>query len=326
MAARLRALADPAPARVIYVLSVLGVADELANEPRRTEELAKAVGADEDALRRVLRAAAGLDLVALSDVDTWTLCPSGMLLRTDVEDSLRAEFADNDMFVLWNGFLHSVRTGEACYQQVFGAPIYQRLGESEQALESFHRHMFDRALSRYSLLVGLPVWPRHGSVVDVGGGTGGLVSLLLHAYPELSAVLFDLPEVIRLAALPEDPRLTLCGGDLFADAWPQADVYVLASVLHDFPDHHALRILESCRAAGGTGIRLLVLERILPDEGNHPGFFNDLLMLAACGGRERSRGDWESLLNRAGFRLTAVHTSPATELCVLECRPDPARS
>src|SRR5690242_3989435 len=81
-AARLRAVADPAPGRVLYVLATLGIADHLAAGPVSTAGLAAMVGADPDALHRVLRVAAELDLVR-HDGLAWHLEPAGELLRAD---------------------------------------------------------------------------------------------------------------------------------------------------------------------------------------------------------------------------------------------------
>ena len=323
-AARLRALADPAPGRVLYALSALGVADQLATSPRTTGWLADAVRADEDALRRVLRVAADLRVVRQED-DTWHLLLAGELLRADVPGSLRAEFADNDLFQLWTGFLDSVRTGAPCYPTVFGTSLFERLAATPDAMRAFHQHMDDRARLMYAPLLDLPVWPTTGVLVDVAGGTGGLLRQLLESRPSLCGVLHDLPEVLALSPLPDSAdlaeRLRFAAADMFVSPLPAGDVYLLASVLHDWPDEAAATILRRCRTAG----RLLVVDRVVPspDSGADASaaYRNDLLMLAAVGGRERTRPEWTALLDGAGFWLVAVHGAEGTELSVLECTP-----
>ncbi|GIG92284.1 methyltransferase [Plantactinospora endophytica] len=325
--ARLRALADPAPGRVLYALCALGVADRLAASPQPTAALAEAVGADEDALRRVLRVAAELRVVRQQQ-DTWYLLPAGDLLRSDVPGSLRAEFADNDLFRLWTGFLDTVRTGEPCYPTVFGAPLFDRLTATPEAMRSFHQHMDDRAELTYAPLLDLPVWPSDGVLVDVAGGTGGLLRRLLESRPSLRGVLHDLPSVLALSPLRHRAdlagRIRFASADMFTEPLPAGDVHLLASVLHDWPDRTAATILSRCRPAD----RLLVVDRVAPDDGPGTGsggvFRNDLLMLAAVGGRERTRAEWTALLAGAGFTLDAVRGAEGTELSVLECRPVPS--
>lgn len=324
-AARLRALADPAPGRVLYVLAVLGAADRLAFGAASTVDLADAVGADADALRRVLRVAADLDLVAPAGEDTWILRPAGHLLRSDVPGSMRAELADNDLYSLWSGFLHSVRTGEACYPQVFGASMFDRLTATPAARRAFHRHMYERAYEQYTPLLDLPAWPAAGQVVDVAGGTGGLLGALLAGRPALHGVLHDLPEVLAMSPLRDHAelggRVSFADADMFRDPLPDGDVYVLASVLHDWPDGPAATVLRRCRPTAGRAYRVLVVDRIAPDAGPSPVFCNDLLMLAAVGGRERNLAQWLRLLRAAGLDLVTVTGDPRSELSVLECAP-----
>lgn len=324
-AGRLRALADPAPGRVLYVLSTLALADHLRDGPTTTTELAQAVRVAPDALRRILRAAGDLGVVRPEHGDRWSLLPAGHLLRSDVPGSLRAEFGDNDLFLLWGGLLHSVRTGEPSYPRVFGSPMFERLTATPEAMCAFHQHMYDRAQRTYGPLLGLRVWPPGGTVVDVMGGTGGLLGQLMASRPGLVGVLHDLPEVLALSPLRGQPelagRLRFAAGDIFRSPPPPADTYLLASVLHDWADDAASGILRHCRAVGDEDCRLLVVDRVLPAQGPSPGYFNDLLMLAAVGGRERTLPEWDALLRGGGFVLAAVHATAGTELAVLECRP-----
>ncbi|WP_190816262.1 methyltransferase [Saccharopolyspora pogona] len=320
-AKRLQRLADPAPGRVLYVLSALEIADAIGAGTRSTAELAAGVGADRDSLARVLRAAVELDVLAEPEPDVWELRPGGRLLRSDVEGNLRAELADNDLFGAWTEFLHSVRTGEPCYPKVFGAPLFDRLNERPRERRGFHLHMHARAQLVYRPLILSRRWPSSGVLVDVGGGTGGLLEQLLATRPELRGVLFDLPDVLELSPLSPGDRIEFAAGDVFADAVPGGDVHVLASVLHDWRDAQAEEILAACRSACGSDGELLVVDRVLPASGPRPQVFNDLLMLAVVGGRERTAEEWEILAERTGFRLGGIDTAADTELAILRFQP-----
>jgi len=323
---RLRRLADVAPSRTLYAMCVLGVADHLRDRPRSSAQLAALVGAGAKPLERVLRAAAHLDVVERAANGCWALRPAGRLLCSDEPDSLRAEFADNDLFTAWTAFEHTVRTGEPSYPVVFGTAIFERLQRERSSREGFHRHMHTRARSLYSPLVALDVWPPMGTVVDVGGGTGGLLADLLESRPGLSGVLYDLPEVVALSPLPATDvgeRLTVLGGDVFAAVPAGGDLYVLASILHDWDDEQAAAILRRCRAAMKPGADLFLLERVLPDSGSGPAAFSDLWMMAMTGGQERTEGDWRRVLARAGFGLSALHSVDTSEISLLACGRNP---
>ncbi|MEU8390110.1 methyltransferase [Micromonospora sp. NPDC048843] len=322
-ARRLRALADPAPGRVLHVLCVLGIPELLLRGASTGADLAVAVGADPSALHRVLRVAAALDVVAEDPPGRWQLLPAGELLCPGVPGGLHAEFSDNDLFAVWTEFAHSVRTGEPCYERMFGAPVFTRLQRAPERREAFQRHMAERASGVYGPLVGLPVWPTDGVLLDVAGGTGLLLAMLLAPRPRLQGVLFELPEVAAMARLDGTPdlrsRTRLVAGDVFTDRVPTGDVAVLASVLHDYPDAEAVRILREC--ADSTN-RVLLVERVLPVGGDpYGGFLNDLLMLAMCGGQERTEGEWRALVECAGLCLRGVHAASGTDLAVIECVP-----
>ena len=139
-------------------------------------------------------------------------------------------------------------------------------------------------------------------------------------------MLYDLPAVVDGAA----PELTKAGvaarceviGGSFFDAVPEGgDTYVMKTILHDWSDDDALKILANIRASIAPGGKLLLLESVLPERSSSDiGLLIDLEMLLAVGGRERTHAKWANLLGRAGFRLNRiVHT--ATQVSVVEAVP-----
>ncbi len=83
--------------------------------------------------------------------------------------------------------------------------------------------------------------------------------------------------------------------------------YVLATILHDWDDESATRILRTIRRAAPDGARELVLDSVVPD-GNEPhgAKWLDLLMLALFGGRERDETEWRALLADAGLETISI--------------------
>jgi methylase of polypeptide subunit release factors len=167
-------------------------------------------------------------------------------------------------------------------------------------------------------------------VVDVGGGYGALLVAILTAHPAIEGVLFDLPATIA-AARPHleragvADRCRLVAGDFFEAVPAGADAYVLKSVLHDWDDAPARTILDACRAATGTGARLVIVERVMPERmratPEHQNLARtDLTMLVALAAKERTEAEFRDLLAAAGFELT--RTLPAgLGFSVLEARP-----
>ena len=112
-------------------------------------------------------------------------------------------------------------------------------------------------------------WQDGETVVDVGGGNGTLVIELLQRQPQLSGVVFDLPEVaveaktlVEAAGLSD--RCRVVPGSFFDEVPRGGDVYLLAKVLHDWDDAAAIRILTMVRAATPDHARLLVIDSVVP--------------------------------------------------------------
>ncbi|WP_446226439.1 methyltransferase [Nocardia sp. IBHARD005] len=153
-------------------------------------------------------------------------------------------------------------------------------------------------------------------VVDIGGGTGTLVAEILRRHPGITATLFDLPEVVGAAAhvlaataAGIRHRCTLVGGDFFHDPVPAGgDLYLLERIIHDWNDSDARRILANVRSRIVPGTRLVLIEHLAsPEDVGHSLY--DIAMMVVLGGRERTIGQYEALLNQSGFELHAVTTT-----------------
>jgi hypothetical protein len=85
-------------------------------------------------------------------------------------------------------------------------------------------------------------------------------------------------------------------------------VYILKSILHDWPDERCVAILRHCRAALKNHGRLVLVERVMPERTmDEPDTIRvDLQMLAVTGGRERSEGEYGELLRAGGWRLARI--------------------
>jgi hypothetical protein len=142
------------------------------------------------------------------------------------------------------------------------------------------------------------------TVVDVGGGTGGMLFELVRRNPGLRGVLFDLPEVV--AGVEPPARVEIVSGNFF-DGLPVGDAYVVARILHGLDDEKAGRVLANIRAAARPGARVFLIESVIPT-GNEPhgSKWLDLLMLVLSGGRERTEGEWRVLLARAGIEVDSI--------------------
>jgi hypothetical protein len=316
--------------QAVYAASQLGVADALADGPRRADEIATTVGAHAPSLSRLLRALAVAGVFAQDDAGRFSLTPGSELLRSDAPGSLRDWFAlqGADWYQRMLAQLEaSVRTGTAGATSAFGVPFFAFLDADAEARRVFDRAMTSQHVDTTPAIVASYDFPRSGTVVDVGGGHGGLLRTILRQHPGTRGVLFDLPAVVegahrafRAAGLAD--RCELIGGSFFEGVPAGGDLYVLMLILHDFDDEAAGAILGQIRRVIPDDGRLLVLEQVLPPGSEpHPGKLRDLAMLLV-GGKERTEAEFRAVLAAGGFALERVlPIGSIFNMSILEARP-----
>jgi hypothetical protein len=246
--------------QAIVAVTELGVLDLIAAGPAVAGELASATGADPDALRRVLRALVAEGIFTEDAQGRFAATGMGDLLRADRPGSLShfARLMTAEAYQAWGDAEFSVRTGQPAFDHALGMPMFDWLAGHPQASARFNAAQAGLAAVRMSPLFDRD-WTTASTVVDLGGGSGALLSGLLSEHPHLNGILFDLPHVASeaesaLAAAGLGDRVRCVGGNFRAGVPAGADVYVLAQILHDWDDDQAIVILRQCR-------------RALPDDG-----------------------------------------------------------
>jgi hypothetical protein len=302
--------------QAIFAAAQLGIADLLEDGPRSCAELAVHTGVPARSLQRLLRALAGIGVFAEVEGETYGLTPLASCLRTDAPGSLRASgiVTGELLYPAWGDLLQSLRTGEPTCEHVFGAGFFAHLTAHPEVGARFQDMMADQKLTTNAAVPAAYDFSGCGTIVDVGGGNGSLIASILAASPASRGILFELPHVLdqarrQLLGAGVVERCEVVGGDFFASVPAGGDAYLLRSILHDYGDERAARILRSCRAAMPMGGRLLVIEQVVPDVGE-PGDwmtkFMDLQMLILLGGQERTEAEFRELFVAAGFRLRRV--------------------
>lgn len=302
-------------AQATCVFARLGVADVLAEGPRQVDDIAQQVGAHGSTLYRVLRVLSDAGVVTELEDRHFALTPLGAVLRSDVPGSLRGVMTMLGMPFHrhpWTDLYTTVITGEAAFDRVHGAAKFDYLAEHPEDAAIYETAMTSLSTSDTVSIVAAYDFTRLGTIVDVGGGHGGLLAAILSANPQLHGVLFDQPTVVagaeQLSHAGVGDRGTVVGGDFFDSVPEGRDAYLLSDVIHDWDDKHAVKILSACRAAMADTGCVLIAETVLP-EGAEPsaGKLMDVeVMVMSSGGRNRTEAQFRTLLDQAGLRLTRV--------------------
>ena len=298
--------------QALYAVAKLGVADFIRDGRSSVADLALAAAADKGVLYRVMRALAGFGVFHEEEGGFFSLTPAGQLLRSDHGHSLRHAviFRCEENYDAFRALLHSVRTGENAFKRVFGAPRFEYLKSNNEANASFQEGMKAITKADTSAILKAYDFSAFKTVVDVGGGNGALLSGILAQCPHLSGILFDQEATIELARAGAGGQLGNCqlvAGDFFAAVPKGGDLYVLKSVIHDWPDEPSVTILRNCRRAMGKNGKLLVIDRIIgpPNQASY-ALIVDLTVLVEHGGQERQQMEFEALFDQAGLKLVRV--------------------
>jgi DNA-binding Lrp family transcriptional regulator/predicted O-methyltransferase YrrM len=305
----------------------LGLADALDDGAATpVARLAERVGAQPDALYRLMRALASAGIFREEGARAFAHTPLSSALKKDVPGSMHGLATMTSLLHLraWPELLHSVRTGETAFAKVFGHDVFDDLPTDPEAARAF-----DAAMAGYTTAMSQAVVARYDfdgfeRIVDVGGGSGVLLSSILGKFARPRGVTFDLPHVTDRARATIDraglgDRAEAVGGDFFASV-PAGDCYTMKMILHDWDDDKSRAILRTLRRSIAPAGKLCVIEAVVPP-GNTPSpvKFLDINMLVMTGGRERTADEYAALFAASGFRLARIVPCGAAD--VIEADP-----
>lgn len=305
--------------------ATLGIADALKGGPLYYTDLASVVGADQRALHRVMRMLAGSGIFAEVKPGTFANNPVSELLRTDHPQSMvgmARMICGESHWQPWGKLEHTVRTGRSGAYHAFGEEIFTwfQKPENKDEWEVFNQAMTSMSLGQAPLIAESYDFSRFKKIVDIGGGHGHLLKQVIGKAPAAQGVLFDMPDVVAGADLPEN--IQRAGGDFFAAVPEGGDCYLLKAIIHDWSDDHCRKILGNIARAMDPQGRVLLFETVMPEEpGPHPAQFADVNMLAMTdGGCERTPTEFAQLFAAAGLQLAGITPLPDGWTNIIEAR------
>jgi acetylserotonin N-methyltransferase len=219
-------------------------------------------------------------------------------------------YSNNALYPMWAHLERAVIEGTNRWEQTFGPTgpggLFAHFFKTESAKRDFLMGMHGFGMLSSPKVVEAFDLSRFKRLVDLGGATGHLAQVAKERYPDLDVAVFDLPAVAEIVD-------GVIAGDFFTDELPDADLYALSRILHDWSEDKIRPLLGRIYAALPEDGALLIAERLLDEDRRGPvgAQMQSLNMLVCTEGRERTLGEYTSLLRDAGFATVRGHVTGA---------------
>nr|BAO31650.1 O-methyltransferase [Sesamum indicum] len=162
----------------------------------------------------------------------------------------------------WYHIKDTVLEGGIPFNRAYGMSAFEYPATDPRFNKVFNRAMYEQStifmkqiLEKYKGFEGVK------SLVDVGGGIGASLKMILSKYPTIKGINFDLPHVIQDA--PSFPGVEHVGGDMFVSV-PKADAIFMKWICHDWSDAHCQKLLKNCYDALPDNGKVIIADSIFP--------------------------------------------------------------
>ncbi len=298
--------------QAINVAVKLGIPDLLKDGAENIDELAKASDSHAPSLDRLLRALASVGIFTEIAPQRFALTPIGKYLQKDHPESLHYLAIMNSEEWVWGSIgemYRSVKEGKPAISDRYSANSYwEYLTKHPEAKAIADNAMVNLTKSLFISLMKFYDFSNFSKVVDVGGGKGLLISLILKNNPHLQGILFDLPETFTKGTKVLDieevaHQCEVVGGDMFKSVPTGGDLYILSLVLADWDSNNCSKILQNVRQAIPQTGKLLVIDLLItPGDQFHQAKWIDIFELCLGSGKISTEIEYREIFEKSGFK------------------------
>jgi hypothetical protein len=259
--------------------------------------------------------------VFASDPNGYRLTPLGDCLRTGQAGTWRdwTVVMGEEVYRAWGELLYPVQTGEPGFDRVYGKGFFEHYDQNPSVGTFFHALLATDAAQHAAAVLAAYDFSGTHRVIDIGGGTGGLLAAILKVHAAMQGVLSELPSLQEGAqrlfeAQGVADRASFVGGSFFEAVPSGGDVYLIMRCIRNWDDERARQILSNCRRSIADHGRLLVIEPVVtPGSSSAMQLLGQRLITRA---HDRTEVEHRELLWTAGFALERV--IPLSDLSILE--------
>ncbi len=272
--------------------------------------IAEKIGADADAVDRLINALASLELLEKKGDTFLNTDAAGRFLRKDSKAYLGFMILHHHhLLESWSKLDQAVLTGK---------PVRTRSSFNDESVrEAFLMGMFNTAMLQAPHLVESFDLSAYGSLLDMGGGPGTYAIHFCLQNPQLKAVVYDLPTTQPFAEktisqFGLSDRISFVAGDYVKEAMHgQYDVVWMSHVLHGEGPADCQNMIQKAAAMLTSDGMLLLHDFILDATRDGPLFptlFSMNMLLGTPEGRSYTEKEFIDMMKQAG--LSDIQRSP----------------
>ncbi|XP_054830621.1 acetylserotonin O-methyltransferase-like [Eublepharis macularius] len=303
--------------KVMFTACELGVFDLLleSGEPLSSTTIAECLGTSPHGMELLLGACVALKLlrterkdeqVLYGNTDLSSLCLGKSSPKSQYHHMM---WFSESIYMNLHYLADAVREGKNLNEKSLNSKkFYDGIYRSEEQMQRFVSCMNGTwSLGGRDVIAAFDL-SQFPQICDLGGGGGALAKECIYLYPNCTVTILDLPEVVRTAKKhfisEEEQWIHFIEGDFFEDLIPEADLYILARICHNWTDEKCAQLLtkvyKACKPRGGV----LIIEMVLNEDRKGPLLVHlkSILMLALTEGKERTPSEYSTLLSATGFK------------------------
>lgn len=301
----------------LHTIAKLNIADQLSDGPKSAEDIAMNLNLHAASLHRVMRLLAKYEIFDLDAQNKFSLNHLSELLLSNTPDSVK------DLMVFVHDIFnksaialdHTIKTGEPGCNKVFGKDFFSLLSEDHQLYKRFDKGMANYSQYEENILSESFEYGQYETIVDIGGGQGGLLSQILQKTPNVKGVLADQESVVNdpkyITNQNLSKRCEMVACDFFDTMSIKGDLYILKRIIHDWDDSKSLIILNNLANTMPENSRLLIMDSVINEDTPKFKYVEDVLLMTILDGQERTEDEFRSLIERSPFKINKIINTKA---------------
>ncbi|MFA7418681.1 MAG: methyltransferase [Melioribacteraceae bacterium] len=270
--------------RIILTAVELNIFTILDKHLLPSVEIAKQINGDERATDRLLNALVSLGFLNKVHEKFYNSDAASLYLVKGKPEFMGGLFHTNELWKSWGTLTNAVKEGTS---------VYNGDGANKDWTESFIAAMHYRAAKEAKILAMMLNLSSAKKMLDVGGGSGAYAMGMIETNPELSAVIFDLSNVIPLTkkyaeAFPQKDKVSYIEGNYLTDDFGNCyDIVLLSAIVHINSNEQNLELIKKCAASLNSSGQIIIKDWVMNEARTEPlggaVFAINMLVGTKCG-------------------------------------------